>query len=410
MSPAIIVDGKDINNESIEIFLDEKIAGISNIERLIINLQNEGFKKVYIVANKNLEIKLKKIKKPIELKLITHKDLCNLKEDILLFQSNVVLNKKQLSDIVELTSNSNDSYSFKNQNEYIGVSYVKKDLIMNIFIDNSLNKKLILNIDSFNLKDPPLLLSKSQIGTKIGRDFLFSHISKNVSGWVSKNINSKISIPVSKLLIRTNLHPNTITLFVGCLGISCGFLYANNNALLGALILQLSTILDRCDGEVARIKLKESKFGQWFDTALDQLSYFSMFIGIAICLNNPNYFPLTNINIIIKQFSIINVLLYIIFITTVLFFMIRRTSNGSLAYYPGEVDKRVPLNERSFLYRLISKYRFVLKREFFSPAMIFGSLLGYKFLAITALILFIFGLYHQVSDYIALRERTDITY
>ena len=334
MSPAIIVDGKDINNESIEIFLDEKIAGISNIERLIINLQNEGFKKAYIVANKNLEIKLKKIKKPIELKLITHKDLCNLKEDILLFQSNVVLNKKQLSDIVELTSNSNDSYSFKNQNEYIGVSYVKKDLIMNIFIDNSLNKKLILNIDSFNLKDPPLLLSKSQLGTKIGRDFLFSHISKNVSGWVSKNINSKISIPVSKLLIRTNLHPNTITLFVGCLGISCGFLYANNNALLGALILQLSTILDRCDGEVARIKLKESKFGQWFDTALDQLSYFSMFIGIAICLNNPNYFPLTNINIIIKQFSIINVLLYIIFITTVLFFMIRRTSNGSLAYYP----------------------------------------------------------------------------
>ena len=145
---------------------------------------------------------------------------------------------------------------------------------MNIFIDNRLNKKLILNIDSFNLKDPPLLLSKSQIGTKIGRDFLFSHISKNVSGWVSKNINSKISIPVSKLLIRTNLHPNTITLFVGCLGISCGFLYANNNALLGALILQLSTILDRCDGEVARIKLKESKFGQWFDTALGSIIIF----------------------------------------------------------------------------------------------------------------------------------------
>lgn len=51
------------------------------------------------------------------------------------------------------------------------------------------------------------------------------------------------------------------------------------------------------------------------------------------------FFPLTNINILIKQFSIINIILYIIFITTVLFFMIRRTSNGSLAYYPGEVDK-----------------------------------------------------------------------
>jgi len=90
--------------------------------------------------------------------------------------------------------------------------------------------------------------------------------------------------------------------------------------------------------------------------------------------------------------------------------MIRRTSNGSLAYYPGEVDKRVPIQERSLFYRLISKYRFLLKREFFSPAMIFGSFLGYKFLAITSLILFVFGLYHQVSDYLALKEKTDITY
>lgn len=68
------------------------------------------------------------------------------------------------------------------------------------------------------------------------------------------------------------------------------FFYASNNPLIGALVLQMATILDRCDGEVARITLKESKFGQWFDTALDQLSYFSMFIGIATCLNNPSFF------------------------------------------------------------------------------------------------------------------------
>ena len=62
MSPAIILDGKDINSEILEIFLEEKIANINNIERLIINLQNEGFKKAYIVTNKNIEFELKKIK------------------------------------------------------------------------------------------------------------------------------------------------------------------------------------------------------------------------------------------------------------------------------------------------------------------------------------------------------------
>ena len=33
MSPAIILDGKDINSEILEIFLEEKIANIKNIER-----------------------------------------------------------------------------------------------------------------------------------------------------------------------------------------------------------------------------------------------------------------------------------------------------------------------------------------------------------------------------------------
>ena len=80
-----------------------------------------------------------------------------------------------------------------------------------------------------------------------------------IIGRYSKNINSRISIPVSKVLMKFNIHPNTITFFVGCLGISCGLFYASNNPLIGALVLQMATILDRCDGEVARITLKESK-------------------------------------------------------------------------------------------------------------------------------------------------------
>ena len=179
---------------------------------------------------------------------------------------------------------------------------------------------------------------------------------------------------------------------------------------IGAIILQSATILDRCDGEVARIKLRESKFGQWFDTALDQLSYFSMFLGISICMNNPKFFPFTADNIIFKQLSILNILLYLIFLITILFFMLRRTQNGSLAYYPSEVDKIIPLKDRSFTYRIMTKFRFLLKREFFSPGMILISLIGYETATILASVLLIGGLLHQVSDFIELRKKIDITY
>ena len=406
MIPAIICVGDGVCSEDLNKFNKEKIGRIPLYERILINLINEGFNKVYIVVEKNSSLKLDNIIGPVNVEYIELSDLAKINEDILIFQNNVVINKKQLAKIIEEISKTENSCICKyGEEDFTGISFIKeKDLFL------ITSAKSIKTFKQLTISEPPLLLEEHNLESNVGRDFLFSHISKNVSGWVSKNINSRISIPISKILMEFRIHPNTITFFVGCLGISCGFFYASNNPLIGALVLQMATILDRCDGEVARITLKESKFGQWFDTALDQLSYFSMFIGIATCLNNPSFFPLTNINILIKQFSIINIILYIIFITTVLFFMIRRTSNGSLAYYPGEVDKRVPIQERSLFYRLISKYRFLLKREFFSPAMIFGSFLGYKFLAITSLILFVFGLYHQVSDYLALKEKTDITY
>ncbi len=406
MIPAIICVGDGVCSEDLNKFNKEKIGRIPLYERILINLINEGFNKVYIVVEKNSSLKLDNIIGPVDVEYIELSDLAKINEDILIFQNNVVINKKQLAKIIEEISKTENSCICKyGEEDFTGISFIKeKDLFL------ITSAKSIKTFKQLTISEPPLLLEEDNLESNVGRDFLFSHISKNVSGWVSKNINSRISIPISKILMEFRIHPNTITFFVGCLGISCGFFYASNNPLIGALVLQMATILDRCDGEVARITLKESKFGQWFDTALDQLSYFSMFIGIATCLNNPSFFPLTNINILIKQFSIINIILYIIFITTVLFFMIRRTSNGSLAYYPGEVDKRVPIQERSLFYRLISKYRFLLKREFFSPAMIFGSFLGYKFLAITSLILFVFGLYHQVSDYLALKEKTDITY
>ena len=406
MVPAIICVGDGVRSEDLDKFNKEKIGRIPLYERILINLINEGFNKVYIVVEKDVSLKLNNILGPVNVEYIELSDLVKINEDILIFQNNVVINKKQLAKIIQEISKTENSCICKNgEEDFTGISFIKENDLCLVTSAKSIKtfKQLIIS-------EPPLLLEEHNLGSNVGRDFLFSHISKNVSGWVSKNINSRISIPISKILMEFRIHPNTITFFVGCLGISCGFFYASNNPLIGALVLQMATILDRCDGEVARITLKESKFGQWFDTALDQLSYFSMFIGIATCLNNPSFFPLTNINILIKQFSIINIILYIIFITTVLFFMIRRTSNGSLAYYPGEVDKRVPIQERSLFYRLISKYRFLLKREFFSPAMIFGSFLGYKFLAITSLILFVFGLYHQVSDYLALKEKTDITY
>jgi len=56
------------------------------------------------------------------------------------------------------------------------------------------------------------------------------------------------------------------------------------NTLLGAVLSVWASILDGCDGEVARLKLQASDFGCWLETACDYLYYLFIFAGMTIGL------------------------------------------------------------------------------------------------------------------------------
>ena len=413
MLTVLLCKGHGIDSEELSLFNNEKVAEIPLFERTLINLANEGYDEAILICENN-SISLEHLNKNYpNFRVHIKSSLDNLffERDLLIIQNNVVINKKQLASLIETIKDKNDSFvGNDSEGKSAGIIFLKekKEEPINIELTNLSQIANLLNRK--NLVDPPKKLTLDEIGTNASVDFLFAHISKNLSGWISKNLNSKISIPISKILVKMNFHPNLITFIVGCIGISCGLFYASNLPLIGALILEVSTILDRCDGEVARIRLKESKFGQWFDTALDQLSYFSMFSGISICINNPKFFTLTPEIIILRQISILNILLYIMFLTIILFFMIKRTKNGSLAYYPKEVDNIVPISKRSIFYRLISKFRFLLKREYFSPGMIFIVLIGYEFAIIASFILLFFALIHLASDFLEINRKIEITY
>ncbi|RKX59815.1 MAG: CDP-alcohol phosphatidyltransferase, partial [Thermodesulfobacteriota bacterium] len=49
----------------------------------------------------------------------------------------------------------------------------------------------------------------------------------------------------------------------------------------GGLVYQLSSIIDGVDGEIARLTLKESKFGGWLDSLLDRFVDFFFLLALA---------------------------------------------------------------------------------------------------------------------------------
>jgi CDP-L-myo-inositol myo-inositolphosphotransferase len=100
-------------------------------------------------------------------------------------------------------------------------------------------------------------------------------MSKPQDGFVSRFLNRPISRRITRFLVKFPIHPNawTISIFVLPL-IACVFLVRGNyvSIVIGAAIFQAFSILDGCDGEIARAKNLESKFGE-------RLDYFSDFVA-----------------------------------------------------------------------------------------------------------------------------------
>ena len=100
-------------------------------------------------------------------------------------------------------------------------------------------------------------------------------------------LNRRVSVPISRALARFPITPNMISILTLGVGFAAGVLYARGgywNTLTGALLSLGASILDGCDGEIARMKLMESDFGCWLETICDYLYYLFIFAGMALGL------------------------------------------------------------------------------------------------------------------------------
>ena len=97
-------------------------------------------------------------------------------------------------------------------------------------------------------------------------------MSKPQDGLVSRFLNRPISRRITRFLLKFPVHPSawTISIFVLPL-IASVFLLRGNyiSIVIGAAIFQLFSIFDGCDGEIARAKNLESKFGERLDYLCD---------------------------------------------------------------------------------------------------------------------------------------------
>jgi phosphatidylglycerophosphate synthase len=94
----------------------------------------------------------------------------------------------------------------------------------------------------------------------------------------------RISKLLTFLAIKVRATPNQVTLASFAIGLYAAYLFAQGDTwslIIGAILLQVSLIVDCVDGELARYTRRFSELGAWLDAITDRVKEYAVFLGLA---------------------------------------------------------------------------------------------------------------------------------
>lgn len=260
-----------------------KLGGLIQIERLICEIKNtDKNAQIFLFAkqNKFAEIKWSKSTTPNQIKFLSPKNITtvNLADSSFVIPTQLVSARGTFKDLVQR------KFFFElkphQKQELNEENFYKK---INSFYENKNRQKKIWFLNQSRQK-------------KIEKQLLLSLI-KPTDGYAARFINRHISLRITRVLALTNIKPSWVSWWMLPIVFSFSFLLFLGKPLYlfwGSFVYNLASILDGCDGELARLKYEESTHGAKLDTFLDQLTnlcyVFFLGVGLYRLENKPFYF------------------------------------------------------------------------------------------------------------------------
>jgi phosphatidylserine synthase len=103
-------------------------------------------------------------------------------------------------------------------------------------------------------------------------------------GFFSVYVLRRFSKLLTWVAVKIGATPNQVTIASFAIGLFAAYLFAQGDfwsILVGAVLLQVSIIVDCVDGELARYTRKFSELGAWLDAITDRVKEYAVFLGLA---------------------------------------------------------------------------------------------------------------------------------
>jgi phosphatidylglycerophosphate synthase len=115
---------------------------------------------------------------------------------------------------------------------------------------------------------------------------VFGELMRGDLGFVARYLNKPVSFFITRhVLCHLPFSPNHVTLGAALVGLCGAALIASGNfafMVWGFFLAHVQSILDGCDGELARVRFQQSAIGEWLDTLVDDGLNILIFAALGI--------------------------------------------------------------------------------------------------------------------------------
>jgi CDP-L-myo-inositol myo-inositolphosphotransferase len=157
---------------------------------------------------------------------------------------------------------------------------------------------------------------------------LLESVRKPTDGPISRYLNRPLSLALSRAVVKhTSFTPNHLTLLHLIVGLASGVAAAfggYTGFLVGGILFHAASVLDGCDGELAKLTFKSSARGQWLDTAADGATFLAFLLGLVIGVFRSDLAP------VYFYFGVVGLGVSAIVLFNLYSYLVRRRRAGSL--------------------------------------------------------------------------------
>ena len=204
--------------------------------------------------------------------------------------------------------------------------------------------------------DQSVVIPRTADDVRAATTLLMRSLYKPTDGIVSRYLNRRVSLTISRGLLPFDITPNQMTAAAAVFGVA-GVLVASRGGyvslLAGAVLLQVQSLLDGCDGEIARIKYLHSRIGEWVDQVADDVLNIAFLAAVGSALGRSGHVSAWRI----AEVSIACQIVYMAALYTAL--VVKSGGRGSVATLRWWVDKPGPSGSASHIVGDLARRDFV---------------------------------------------------